>query len=306
MAATSAADGSTWSSMTSTPTTRGRSPPAPAYLGKPTTTATATADTVPATSKETSGASAPAQFHSTGAGRPPGDAAHQIDPICMTQLMSAGGTLLARADIACRDDRGRYHRRQRSGRLARQVPDGSFPATLAWPSLAPSKGITSSATCRLEPPARWRPVTRFLPACRPRVTWANIGASMISRRRRTVRGDPPGRISFTSLFHPGTRRVYAADRPRNRPGCPGRGALARAGRNARAATAAAAVPAAATSEPADSPSTNACRAACAAGPWRAWGRCAATVSPATTDRRAAAAAAGGAPRLVSEPSTWGP
>src|SRR6266567_8897237 len=106
MAATSAADGSTWSSMTSTPTTRGRSPPAPAYLGKPTTTATATADTVPATSKETSGASAPAQFHSTGAGRPPGDAAHQIDPICMTQLMSAGGTLLARADIACRDDRG--------------------------------------------------------------------------------------------------------------------------------------------------------------------------------------------------------
>src|SRR6266699_5643469 len=102
MAATSAADGSTWSSMTSTPTTRGRSPPAPAYSGNPTTTATATADTVPATSRETSGASAPAQFHSTGAGRPPGDAAHQIDPICMTQLMSAGGILLARADITCR------------------------------------------------------------------------------------------------------------------------------------------------------------------------------------------------------------
>jgi uncharacterized glyoxalase superfamily protein PhnB len=41
-------------------------------LGEPHDYATATADTVPATSKETSGASAPAQFHSTGAGRPPG------------------------------------------------------------------------------------------------------------------------------------------------------------------------------------------------------------------------------------------
>src|SRR6266567_7590115 len=183
MAATPARDGSTWSSMTSTPTTRGRSPPPPAYSGNPTPTATATADTAPGISKETSGASAPAQFHSMGAGRAPGDAAHQIDPICMTQLMSAGGTLLARADIACGDDRGRCDRRQRSGRLARQVPGGSFPATLAWPSLAPS-----SAT---------------------------------------------------------TRKVYAADRPRNRPGCPGRGALARAGRNAAAAAAAAAVPAAA-------------------------------------------------------------
>src|SRR5262245_22732472 len=66
MAATPATDGSTWSSTTSTPTTRAPKPPAPTCSGNPTATAMATAGTAPATSKETSGASAPAQSHSLG------------------------------------------------------------------------------------------------------------------------------------------------------------------------------------------------------------------------------------------------
>src|SRR5260370_27493508 len=71
MAASPARDGSKLSSMTSTPPTRRRSPSPPAYSGNPTPTATATADTAPGISKETSGASALAQFHSMGAGRAP-------------------------------------------------------------------------------------------------------------------------------------------------------------------------------------------------------------------------------------------
>src|SRR6266702_2198083 len=152
MAATLATDGSTWSSTTSTPTTRARRLPAPAYSANPTTTATATADTVPATSKETSGASAPAQFHSTGAGRPPGDAAHQIDPICMTQLINAGGALLARADIACRNDRG-------------AVTVGNEAA--AWQDRCPA-----GHSRLLSPGPRWRPAAQ--PRHRQLAVWGRL------------------------------------------------------------------------------------------------------------------------------------
>lgn len=63
-------------------------------------------------------------------------------------------------------------------------------------------------------------------------------------------------------------------------GLAGWGWLTRAGRNSTAPMAAAAVVAAATIEPADSPSVNACRVAAAAAAWTVGGRCAATVRPA--------------------------
>ena len=116
MAATSAADGSTWSSMTSTPTTRGRSPPAPAFSGNPTTTATATADTVPATSKETSGASVPAPFHSTGAGRAPGT---QPTPL---QVLRGSRQLTAHRRQRDVDDRIVHHHQQDAQAQDRQDP----------------------------------------------------------------------------------------------------------------------------------------------------------------------------------------
>jgi len=83
-------------------------------------------------------------------------------------------------------------------------------------------------------------------------------------------------------------------------------ARARAGRKASAAIVATAVTPAATSEPWCIPVMNACRTASAAAGCRAAGKCAAVMTPATTDCPASRARAGGAPSPVSAATTWLP
>ncbi len=196
MAATSAADGSTWSSMTSTPTTRGRSPPAPAFSGNPTTTATATADTVPATSKETSGASVPAPFHSTGAGRAPGT---QPTPL---QVLRGSRQLTAHRRQRDVDDRIVHHHQQDAQAQDRQDPPApavNIGASRADDAHGPAPAAAVVVTRPQCPAGRTGPVLQVRHGIAPfrvrRLAAARPSRSRIVKTKlaaETLQSAPPG------------------------------------------------------------------------------------------------------------------